>query len=287
MSFREPFPRTLRAQLLGHRLRELRVQRGMTLQATAEYLGRDFSALARYEKAEWPLRRSDVVALLDIYGVFDSRQRTRLLHLCEESWRTDEWDVDFADTVDEQVFVDYGWLETRAREICSYSAVLLPGLLQTGAYAEAMIRLVEQAGVPAPKVLRWPEPPSDRHGTPRPGRKKICAVLDEAVLHRVVGDTAVMREQLEHLAALAGEPYVDIRVLPEPVNLAARCNGPFHPFRMADPYPEVAYLENLAGRLYLEAPRSKRFAIAFDRLREAALGRTESVERIAAAARAR
>lgn len=278
MPFREPFPRTLRAQLLGHRLRELRVQRGMTLQATAEYLGRDFSALARYEKAEWPLRRSDVAALLDIYGVFDSKQRARLLHLCEDSWRTDEWDVDFADTVDEQVFVDYGWLEARAREICSYSAVLLPGPLQTGAYAEAMTQLVEQAGVPAPRP--------ERHEARWPGRKKICAVLDEAILHRAVGDAAVMREQLEHLAALAGEPYVDIRILPEPVNLAARCNGPFHLFRMADPYPEVAYLENLAGRLYLEAPRSKRFAIAFDRLREAALDRAESVERIAAAARA-
>lgn len=282
MPFKEPFLRTLRAQLLGQQMRELRTQRGMTLQATAEYFGRDFSALARYEKAEWPFKRADVVTLLDIYGVFDSKQRARLLQLCDDSWRTNEWDVDFADNT----FVDYTWLESRAREICSYSTVLLPGLFQTRAYAEALIRLIEGAGAPAPKVARWVDLRLERQQILGSGCKKISAVVDAALLHRVVGDADVLREQLDHLAALAREPHIDLRVLPEQVNLAARFNGPFWLFRMADPYPEVAYLETLAGRIYLESPRSKRFLIAYDRLRDTALSPGESAKQIVAAAEA-
>jgi hypothetical protein len=227
-----------------------------------------------------------VVALLDIYGVFDSKQRARLLQLCEDSWRTNEWDVDFADTFYDNTFVDYAWLEARAREICSYSAVLLPGLLQTRAYAEATTRLIENAGAPVPRVVRRVDLRLDRQRVLRSGRKKLSAVLDAALLQRVVGDADVMREQLEHLAALAREPHIDIRVLPEQVNLPARFNGPFWLFRMADPYPEVAFLENLAGRIYLESPHSKRFVIAFDRLRETALSRSDSAKQIAAAAEA-
>ena len=286
MPFKEPFLRTLRARWLGHQMRELRTQRGMTLQATAQYFGRDFSALARYEKAEWPFKRADVVALLEIYGVFDSKQRARLLQLCDDSWRTNEWDVDFADASYDNTFVDYAWLEPRAREISSYSTILLPGPFQTRPNAEAMVWLVEGAGAPAPKVTRWVDLQLERQRVLRSGRKKISAIIDGGLLHRVIGNADVMREQLDHLVALAREPHVDIRVLPEQVNLAARFNGPFWLFRMADPFPEVAYLENLAGRIYLESPHSKRFVVAYDRLREIALSPSESMKQIAEVAEA-
>ncbi|MEU8008533.1 helix-turn-helix transcriptional regulator [Micromonospora parva] len=71
---REPFVRTLRAQWLGQQMRELRERRGLTLKYVAQYLERDFSSLARYERAEWPFRRELVIALLDLYGVYNERE---------------------------------------------------------------------------------------------------------------------------------------------------------------------------------------------------------------------
>jgi transcriptional regulator with XRE-family HTH domain len=281
MSTKEPFPRTLRAQWLGQQMRDLRTRRGMTLQATAEYFGRDFSTLARLEKAEWPFTRADVVALLDIYGVYDGQERARLLQLCDDAWRTDEWDADFADAAYDRSFVDRGWLESRARAIAIYHPFLVPDLLQTRAYAEALVRLAEGPAVPAQTVVHSVDPVMQRQKVLESGRTKLSVVLDDTALRREVGDPALMREQYRHLVALARRPHVEIRLLPAAVNVYPRFSGAFVLYRMLHPYPEVAYLENLAGRIYLEAPRSKRFVVAYDRLRAAALSPAESAKLVA------
>lgn len=281
MSFKEPFPRTLRAQWLGQQMRDLRTRRGMTLQATAHYFGRDFSTLARLEKAEWPFKRADVVALLDIYGVYDGQERARLLHLCDDCWRTDEWDVDFADSAYDRSFVDRRWLESRARAIGIYQPFLVPDLLQTRAYAEAMVRLAEGPRTPAESVAQTMEQLFERQQVLDSGHTKVSVILDDTVARRQVGDAALMREQFDHLSDLARRPHIEIRLLPAAVNVYPRFSGAFVLYRMLHPYPEVAYLENLAGRIYLEAPRSKRVVVAYDRLSAAALTPAESAKLLA------
>lgn len=276
MSYREPFPRTLRAQWLGQQMRDLRTRRGMTLQGTAQYFGRDHSTLARLEKAEWPFKRADVVALLDIYGVYDGQERARLLQLCDDCWRTDEWDVDFADSGYDRSFVDCRWLESRASAIAFYQPFLVPDLLQTRAYAEEVLRLAEGSALPAQSLAQSVDQIVDRQALLDTGRTRVSAILDDAVLRRQLGDPELMRAQLNHLADLARRPHVEIRVLPATASLYSRFGGGFALYRMLHPYPEVAYIENLAGRIYLEAPRSKRFVMAYDRLRAAALSPAES-----------
>ncbi|MEV0394795.1 helix-turn-helix domain-containing protein [Polymorphospora rubra] len=283
MPFKEPVQRTLRAQWLGHQMRELRRQRGMTLKSTADYLGRDHSALARYERAEWPFKHHDVAALLDIYGVFDGRTRARLLRLSRDTWRTNQWDVDFTDGLPDRAYVDHAWLVGHAQLICSYHTQLLPDLLQTPAYADRALRLREAAATPADRAARLAE----RIGRQRAfeaGSNGLSVVLDDAVLRRDLGDADVMRAQLDHLATLARRQRIEIRVLPADANTTPRFDGPFQVFRMPEPYPEVAYLENLAGQIYVEAPQSKRFVLAFDQLRDAALTAADSAHLITAAA---
>nr|WP_244236244.1 helix-turn-helix transcriptional regulator [Micromonospora inaquosa] len=85
---RESFVQTLRAQWLGQQMRQLREQRGITLKQAAEFLERDFSSIARWERAEWPFRRGVVVSLLDLYGEHDGRERNRFIQLAEDAWRT-------------------------------------------------------------------------------------------------------------------------------------------------------------------------------------------------------
>ncbi|GAB3802854.1 hypothetical protein GCM10027605_23530 [Micromonospora zhanjiangensis] len=113
------------------------------------------------------------------------------------------------------------------------------------------------------------------------GPTKIAAVLDEAVLRRLVGGPSTMKKQLEHLGTLSRRPNVDIRVLPSELALHAGMDGAFTVFSLPPPYPAVAYIENLGGRLYMEAPKSERFVRAYDRLTEAALDVHASAELIA------
>lgn len=274
---------TLRAQWLGQQLRDLRVERGLTLQHAADYLQRNLSALSRFERAEWPVRRGDVLALMDLYGVTDERRRAQLTQLSEDVWRTDQWDTDYGDVVD-PTFIDFPWLESRAGRICSFSTMVIPGLLQTGEYAEAVIRNAEGPDVPEAMVARWVDLRMRRQQvlTGKPPTR-LAVILDEALLHRPVGGAALMRAQFDHLLEAGRRAHIEIRVLPFSVGAHAGHDGAFFVFVLPKPYPEVAYVESLAGRLYIESPRTDRFVRAYDRLHKAALDPVESAKLITAA----
>ncbi len=275
---------TLRAQWLGQQIKDLREGAGITLKQAAEYLERDPSTVSRFESAEYPIRRADLLAMLDFYGVSDQRRREGLLGLREEVWQKGWWDG-FADAVDRR-FIDYVWLESRAHAIHSFDDTLLPGLLQTRKYAEAAIRAAD----PDPdlgneqvkrlvelRIMRQQVLTSD---TPT----QLYAIIDEALLRRMVHSPGAMREQLEHLGACASRSNIEIRVLPFKAGAHASPAGAFKVFTMAEPYPSVAYTETLAGAIYVEAPGAERFVQAYDRLQSATLAPEESAEMISAAA---
>jgi transcriptional regulator with XRE-family HTH domain len=277
----KPFTRTLRAQWLGQQLRQIREQRGMTLKMVGEFLQRDHTALSRYERAEWPIRRGEVVALLDLYGFHQATERARLLSLAEEVWRVDRWNEDYGDVIDSS-FIDFPWLESRAERICSYHAMVVPGLFQLPEYAELVIRAVEGPEASEETVSRWVELRLARQRVlAEPGAAVIEAVIDEAALRRRVGSPALMRDQLDHLGQLCRRRHVEVRVLPSEVRLHAGLNGSFWLFVMPVGYPAVGYLEGLAGQLYVESPKSDRFIDVYHWIRDAALDPEESAKLIA------
>ncbi|MET7949164.1 helix-turn-helix transcriptional regulator [Micromonospora sp. NPDC005324] len=282
---REPFVRTLRAQWLGQQMRELRERRGLTLKYVAQYLERDFSSLARYERAEWPFRRELVVALLDLYGVYDERERDRLIQLTQDAWRIDRWDSNLDRTIYDTSFIDFPWLESRAEQVCTYAALLIPGLLQTRDYAEAVIRNAEPSSASEVEIRKWVQLRMDRQrllGGPSP--TGLAVIIEEAALRRPVMSKSVMIAQLAHLAESARRPSVEIRVVPLTLGLHGGLDGTFWLFKMPAPYSDVAHAETLGGRLFLESDRALRYVRAYDRLREAALSANESAKLIAALA---
>lgn len=168
--------------------------------------------MGRFETAEYPIRRPDVMALLDLYGVSDERRRSGLLKLSEEVWQKGWWDGYADDLVG--WFADYVWVESRAREIRSFDNTLLPGLLQTREYAEAAIRVADPRAS-ADRVARWIELRMTRQQVlSGDGPPRLLAILDEALLHRLVGGVGVMRAQLFHLTACARLSNIEMRVLP-------------------------------------------------------------------------
>ncbi|MDG4789079.1 helix-turn-helix transcriptional regulator [Micromonospora sp. WMMD1102] len=275
-----PFIRTLRAQWLGQRLRDLREQRGMSLELVAEHLNRDRSALGRYERAEWPIQRHDVLALLDLYGFHRATERAELLNLADEVWRTDRWTDNYGDLVDAS-FIDFPWLESRANTVCSYHAMVIPGLFQLREYASQVIRCVEGPNATEANMGRWIELRMERQRVlDEPGTTKFETIIDESALRRQIGGSALLRAQLIHLDKINQHNRVDIRVLPSNTWLHPGLDGSFWLFRMPKLYPEVAYLESLAGQMYFESPKAAKFVSAYDRLREAALGPRESAHLI-------
>ncbi|MEQ4302372.1 helix-turn-helix transcriptional regulator [Plantactinospora sp. B6F1] len=276
---------TLRGQLLGQQLRALREEIGLSLEEAASYLNRDRSALGRFERAEWPFPRPDVRLLLDFYGVVDKEVRDHFIRLSEEVGRRHEWETEFEDAIYDKSFVDLPWLEEHAEAIRTFDATYVPGLLQTPGYAGAILREVERDQPSAERIDRWVAMRLARQGVltgVKPTR--LTCILTEAVLRARIGGDQVMRGQLDHLVQLGRQRHIELRVLPLALGGGAGAYGPFQLFELVKPFPPVAYVEHLGGRLFLEWPRSTRFVQAYDRLRETALTPSESTELMTAIA---
>ncbi|WP_092928730.1 DUF5753 domain-containing protein [Actinopolyspora alba] len=91
----------------------------------------------------------------------------------------------------------------------------------------------------------------DREGTPL----ELTTVIDESVLRRRIGDTRIMREQLEHLSDVSERTNVAARILGADVGVHPALHGPFTLMDFAIPGdPGVVYLEDrLGGRYYEDA----------------------------------
>ncbi len=163
----------------------------------------------------------------------------------------------------------------------------MPGLLQTQQYAETLIRNVAAADTPEEQIGMMIELRMTRQQV-LDGETPVgfAAVVDESVLRRVIGGPKVMREQLTTLLKVAERPNVEIRILPLRDGAHAGLEGSFWLYEMPDPYPDVAYVDNLAGAVYVEDDATAdRFRQAYYQLSAMALGSNESAALIAAAAK--
>lgn len=271
---------TLRAQWLGQQLRQLREANSLLIKDAADYIDRDQGTVSRYETGVYPIRRPDLLKLLDLYGVADERRRDALLKLTDEAWQKGWWDGYAPDLAD--WFSDYIWLESRARRIDVFDNVLLPGLLQTKEYARVAIA-----------AAGWDASPehNDRGLEWRMTRKAILAqddppelsvVLDEALLRRQVGDTETFAAQLRYLAKCAAQPNIDIRILPFSAGAHPSPSGGFKIFTMPEPFPKVAHAETPQGGIYIESPDCDRIVQTYDRLRGLTLDPQASADLISA-----
>lgn len=277
---REHFQHSLRAQFLGEKMRNLREERGLTLKYVAGYLGVEFSTLARYERAEWPFRRDHVMALLDVYGVYDERERTQLVDLAANAWRINQWEPGYgrnsrSGVGDDLTTIDHWWIQTRAEELCVYATSLIPELLQTRDYAEAV--LVQRTEANSTKVdIRVRELVTRQEVLDEKPPKRLTALIEESALTRPVGGRAVLQQQLEHLLRVVERPHVKVRILPTSLGLHEGVEGPFTLCLMPRPYPPIALVEHLGGRLALEDVAADWYRKAFERLSEQAASNADS-----------
>jgi len=178
---------------------------------------------------------------------------------------------------------DYMRLEDEACEVHEYAPYRIPGLLQTGAYARALFRAAEPEA-PDHKIDAKVDDRLSRqdrlHGDDAPF---FSAILDEAIVRRVVGGPTVMREQLESLLPLTDRTGSRLQVAPFERGERGALGGALILLALPDD-GQVAYLEGMANGQLLEDPDAvRRQRRAYDRVTAEALTPGQSADLIAAA----
>jgi transcriptional regulator with XRE-family HTH domain len=141
--------------------------------------------------------------------------------------------------------------EATATQIINYESMVIPGLLQTPEYAEALIKTAIR--VPAdgvePRLQARLKRQAMLHGASAP----ICDfIVHEAALRSVVGDRRIMEDQMMHLVLMSNWRKVELRVIP----LARGGTWLRGQFMIMDysRYRSVVYVEQEITSLFLDEP---------------------------------
>ncbi len=258
----------LRRQI-GRKFESLRKAAGLTMEQAAERLDRARATLHRIENGAEHVRfrQADVQQMLDLYGASDD-DRELLLALTAATRENKNWWHDYIGAGLPRWFQLYIGLEAAASGIRQYEAELVPGLLQTRAYAEQVFKMPggaidadddqEQHRAVQLRVER--QTLLTRFSPPR-----LSVIINEAVLRRPVGNATIMAEQLHQIAKAAELPNATVQVLtflpdctrarwPEPSHswsspetpMAGRSSRPWH---TSTPRPERSTSTSLTRRL--------------------------------------
>jgi hypothetical protein len=267
---------------LAREMRAKRIAAGLDQQHVADRLRCTVAKVSYGETRERNYQPRDLSEiLLPLYGIPDEEWPT-YLEACKLSRQRGWWDSYDEDTI-ANWYRYYIGLEQGASTLDGFVALLIPGLLQTPAYARAVMTDVasaltteDAAGRTEVRLRR--QDVVTREVEPL----AVHYVLDEAVLRRVVGDHDVMREQLTHLVELAERPNVTLQVLTFEQGYALDGSG--DPLILGFPWaddPGVVLVEGRSNGQYYEQPHEVvDFVRAFEHLHRTAAGPVESLAMI-------
>ena len=256
---------TIRRRELGALLRKLRTDRDWTVDYVAQRVLCSPSKISRMETGHRGASARDVRDLCDLYGV-EGDERRHLMELASEGKQRAWWQPLGLP------YSTYVGLEAEASRICDYGLGYIPGLLQTADYA----RVVVEAGPPiAPEIVKQRVKGRlvrQQILTRTENPPQLHAVIDESVLHRVVGSAEVMHGQLSRLLEVSTLPNVDLRVIPYDAGALPAGNNKFIVLTFAQQaVRDLVFIEGLTGDLYLDDPADVEiYANTFWALRELA-----------------
>ena len=268
-----------RAVALGARLRDLRARRFRSGSALARALGWPQSRVSKLERGAQPPTDADLAAWVEVTeapeGTLAELQDMLTAARIQYRHYRDAWTVQGGIAAHQDEITD---IDVRARRIVTYQPSMVPGLLQTPAYARAV-----QACPAGPRLVgASPEEIEDRMRAQdrRQARvlyapeKRIQVAIGEAALHTRFGSAEVLAGQRDRLVAVAGLATVELAVLPFTV---ASPILPLAGFVVND--DAVAWVETLSGEQRLDDPAEVAVYVkAFDIVWSAAVSGDAAVE---------
>ncbi|GGY45567.1 helix-turn-helix domain-containing protein [Streptomyces djakartensis] len=245
----------------GFELRRHRESAGLTLKQLGGILNYTGSLVGQIEtarKVPTPEFSERADAALGTDGMF-----ARLVDLVLRS-RLPAW------------FQQVAELQARAAEIYAFEPQMIHDLLQTKAYARAVLGLIDQddledrteVRLARQRIFEKNEPPV------------FWAILSEAALYQEIGGPEVMREQLAHLLSFEGNPRINLQILPFSAGAHAGLTGSFDLYRFASD-PAIVYTEGYGSAHPTANPDTvKDCSLRYDHLQAAALSLRDSAELI-------
>ncbi|GAA3770156.1 helix-turn-helix transcriptional regulator [Streptomyces phyllanthi] len=250
-------------------MRKLRARNGMTLEEAGQLVGVSKATVSRYETQSGPVKWLVIDALCRAYGVNDAERRA-VVALAKDA-KQQGWWSSFADSIPESMNLLLT-LEDEAVREDHFSCVYVPGLLQTRRYSTALQQANEVRLEPIElerlvdirmkrqEILARPKPPH------------LWAILDESVMHRVVGSPEIMKEQLGRLLEANESTHITLQVLPFSKGAHSAALGSFVILGGSEPALDVVYVDFHTGSLFLEKDEElERYRLAFEYLRAQAL----------------
>lgn len=247
---------TLPKRQLGRYLREARQAANMTLEEVAPLMQWSTSKLQRVEKGEAPIVRIvDVEALCRIYDL-DEDLTTALVGLAKQATVKSWWHS--YDDIIPRSFNLYVGLESSAHQLVIFRPDIVPGLFQTPGYA----RILDEIYFPdrsSEEIDRRVELRMRRQAliTRKTRPASIDLTLQEAALRIMVGNSAIMADQINHL--MNQPPNVNVRILPNSVGIpTGKATGPFvildfgRDNKPSKTDPTVVFVESYTGDMYHE-----------------------------------
>ncbi|MFG2991325.1 helix-turn-helix transcriptional regulator [Streptomyces sp. NPDC048257] len=262
VKIRELDPSASPLDYYGYELRRLREQAGLKQAQLGDIIFCTGSLVGQVETTKRVPTRDfseRVDAALDTGGVF-SRLVGLVLRCQLPTW-----------------FQPYAEMEARASYISTFQAQLVYGLLQTPAYARAVLGVRTEGDLDGKVAARMERQRIlDREDPPL-----MWVVMGEGVLHQEIGGREVMRNQLTHLLALQRREWVKVQILPFEAGAHAGVMGSFNLLRFEDD-PDIVYTEDFVqGHMTANPPALREGSLRYDHLQAAALSVQDSAARIA------
>lgn len=230
--------------------------------------------LSNIENAETQrIKAADLDKLLDLYKITDSTVRDGLHQLARDAKERGWW-AKYRDVFRDEALPDF---EAEASDIQTYESQVIPGLLQTPEYAEAIFlggRYEDTEAVQRRVEARM----ARRDILTRFAPVHLRAIIDESALLRRIGGKEVLAGQLRHLLHMAKMPHVDVQVLPLDAGAHAALTAPFMILNFPNPLDTpIVCVETLTDALYLELPEEvQRYSVTFGDVQGSALNATRS-----------
>lgn len=249
---------TVRRRQLGGVLRQLRQGAGLRIEDVAESLETSEARISRMESghSNVKLKLAEVRTMLDLYGATDAGQIETVVQMFRESQKPAWW-ASYEPAMPAGFSTVVG-LESDAAAERVWEPTLVPGLLQTPDYARALMETgkARQTGQAEQLIALRMERQQLLTRDPEP--LELWTVIDESALRRAVGGPEVMRAQVLRIVEAAGQPNINVQVMPLGAGAHPGLNGPFTLLE-ASGFPTVTYIETQAGSVYLEKEEDARY----------------------------
>lgn len=238
---------SVRSRTVAAELRSLREKRGLSCADVAKRLGVSASKISRIETGNSGLQLEDVAALLGFYRV-PAAKRKELLDLLRRGEHKGWWERQAGLPQLWRTLIDF---ESKATSIQNYEYAIIPGLLQTAEYSEAMIQATDSTLSAAELDNLVASRMARQTLLARSRAPQFLATIHEVALRLPVGGPGVMKRQLQHLLSVAERPNVSVRVMPAATGAHVGLRGPFMVLEFATE-PDLVFVENQNTGLFLE-----------------------------------